>query len=141
MSSPFERWVTGDIGRKLEENLRKATSLSRMLVDDADINPLDQPAGGDDRTDNTAHAIDFRSVKWYGTEYTFSPTQAACVKILWDHWERGTPTVGEQTILVEVDSSGDRMRDIFKTKQDAHPAWGTMIVSSGKGGFRLQEPQ
>src|SRR5262249_42828715 len=36
------------------------------------------------KADVRTHGPDFRSVDWYGTPYTFTATQAACVKVLWE---------------------------------------------------------
>ena len=85
-----------------------------------------------------AHSTDFRSVNWFGTLYQFSPTQAACIRELWQNWKQGTPTVGEPTILEAADSSSERLRDVFGKD---HPAWGTLIQSAGKGAFKLAEPE
>jgi hypothetical protein len=85
-----------------------------------------------------AHSDDFRSVRWFGTEYSFTPTQSACVRVLWEAWARGTPDVGHQTILNTARSDSARLREVFN--KGKHPAWGTMIASHRKGTFRLAEP-
>jgi hypothetical protein len=85
------------------------------------------------------HSLDFRSVFWYGAKYAFTSTQAACVKILWEHWERETPIIGEPELLDAAGSGGEKLKDVFE--KGKHPAWGTMIVSARKGTFRLQEPE
>jgi hypothetical protein len=86
------------------------------------------------------HSTDFRSVHWFGTNFSFTPTQAACVNILWREWENGTPEVGEDTILLDnqVDAESKRLLDIFR----GHPAWGAMIVRGAtKGAYRLSPPE
>lgn len=100
----------------------------------------DRPAGGGpvDATPEAAHGVDFRSVRWCGEVYEFTPMQAGCIKVLWEHWEQGTPAVGEQTILEAADSSSERLRDVFD--KGNHPAWDRMIVKARGGLFRLQEP-
>jgi hypothetical protein len=85
-----------------------------------------------------AHSEDFRSVRWFGTAYNFTPTQATCVRILWEAWARGTPDVGHQTILNAARSDSARLREVFN--KGKHPAWGTMIASHSKGTCRLAEP-
>ncbi len=85
------------------------------------------------------HSVDFVSVHWFGIDYDFTATQAACVKALWTAWENKTPVMQEQSILTEAESSGSRLRDVFE--KGKHPAWGTMIAKAGKGRFRLQEPE
>ncbi len=83
------------------------------------------------------HSLDYRSVHWLGTDYSFTPVQAACVKILWEAMENGTPSVGGQTILAEVESESKRLIDLFRDNE----AWGRMIVrGETKGSYRLKEP-
>ncbi len=85
------------------------------------------------------HSVDFRSVCWFGSKYTFTGTQAACVRVLWQAWaKKGAPTMSQATILDAAGSTGARLRDAFN--KGKHPAWNTMIVKSGKDAFRLAEP-
>jgi hypothetical protein len=93
------------------------------------------------------HSPDFRSVHWYGTAYSFTKQQAACVKILWEAWENHTPDVGQDTILEEIDGAGNRLADLFRERDAgssqlrSHPAWGPMICPGGtKGTYRLCHP-
>lgn len=89
-----------------------------------------------------AHSPDFRSVRWYGTEYPFTPQQAEIVKVLWEAYECGTPDV-DAVLLLSNDFTGKtgaakRVRDIFRNST----AWRTMIVPGGsKGTYRLAPPQ
>jgi len=88
---------------------------------------------------DVSHSADFRSVRWFGTEYVFTPTQAACVRVLWGAWEEGSSVVSQTTILDKADSRGARLRDVFE--KGKHPAWKTMIVDGGrKGAYRLADP-
>lgn len=99
----------------------------------------ENPAGGRDSTTKDAtHGVGFRSVKWFGTVHEFTTTQAACVKVLWEQWEQGTPAIAELDLLEAAGSCSSRLRDIFD--KGKHTAWGTMIAESRKGAFRLQEP-
>jgi len=87
-------------------------------------------------TPDARHSLDFRSVHWFGRDFTFTPNQAACVGVLWKAWANRTPEVGDQTILTEAECVSERLVDVFKH----NPAWGTMIVDgSTKGSSRLQE--
>lgn len=89
------------------------------------------------------HSSDFRSVHWFGEDYTFTAEQAAIVKMLWKNWENGTPDIGQLTLLEAVGSamaenSQPRLSKLFQN----HPAYGPMIVPGAtKGSFRLQSPQ
>jgi hypothetical protein len=88
------------------------------------------------------HSPDFRSVVWFGATYSFTGTQAACVKSLWQAWQNETPDVSEATILEEADSESSRLGDVFGRGKGRHPAWGSMIQpGSTKGSFRLVPPE
>ncbi len=126
--------------RKVWDVLRLLSELRRTL-EQLDQSQGGQPTGNPEK--NLNHQVtcssDFRSVNWYGTQYTFTPTQAACFRVLWESWQRGTPGLGEQTILEEAESQSQRL--IYLFKKGRHPAWGTLIIpGDGKGMFRLQEP-
>lgn len=91
-------------------------------------------SGGDAR-----HGPDFRSVHWYGKEYTFTAAQAAVVKLLWEAWKNGTPEVGNDYLTSEADVETKRLDHLFGAGK--HPAWGTMIrPGSTKGTLRLSPP-
>lgn len=84
------------------------------------------------------HSPDYRSVDWYGDAYTFTTTQAACVKVLWEAWQSGALAMGAQAILTEAGSEGNRLDQLFR----GHHAWGTMIVrGETPGTFMLKSPQ
>jgi hypothetical protein len=89
------------------------------------------------------HSDDFRSVIWCGEEYHFNASQAACVRILWDHYERGKLAVHQSTIGDAIGSTSDTfcLRYTFRTKKGKmHPAWGRMIELVENGCFRLSTP-
>ncbi|HPC93325.1 MAG TPA: hypothetical protein PLU87_00150 [Sedimentisphaerales bacterium] len=87
-------------------------------------------------TCSATHSPDFRSVYWYGQTYTFTPSQAACVKVLWESWERKCPDVGDATLLEAAECDTKRLDHLFRD----HRAWGAMIVKGrGKGTHRLRE--
>lgn len=87
---------------------------------------------------NAAHSTDFRSVRWFGERFTFTTTQAACIRILWQNWEQGTPVISELTVLDSAGATCDRLRDVFN--KGKHPAWGTLVRPAVKGAFCLAEP-
>jgi len=90
--------------------------------------------------DKAAHSDDFRSVLWHGTRYTFTANQAACVKLLWENWERETPDVGDATVLEQAGVAQARLDAVFRVDGKQHTAWGEMIVSLSRGTHRLQAP-
>ena len=105
--------------------------------------PLREPESETPATQQpeVGHSADFHSALWYGQDFTFSHQQAAVVRLLWTAYENGTPDLSQETLLDKSGSSGGRLRDVFKEANGMHRAWGTMIVESRKGVFRLSEPQ
>jgi hypothetical protein len=85
------------------------------------------------------HSLDFRSVSWPGQlePFRFTPTQAACVKVLWENWVKGWD-VGEKSVLEAAESHQERLSNVFRDSGQQHAAWRTMIVrGSRKGTFTL----
>jgi hypothetical protein len=100
---------------------------------------LDTQSVGEKRSP-ARHSSDFRWVNWYGTDYMFTKTQAACIGVLWAAWKNDTPELDQQTVLTapEVDAESKRLVDLFK----GHPAWGRMIVKGAtQGAYRLRPPE
>lgn len=98
--------------------------------------------GAADGRPHCSHSPDFTSVTWYGTAYRFSAgLQARVVELLWGAWKSGTPTVSQSAIGERLDSEANRFRlsEVFRGRRDGqpHPAFGTMIQSSGKGVYQL----
>ena len=87
----------------------------------------------------TNHSADFTAVKWKGIKYEFSKAQATAVEMLWQEWEKGGLSLSEKTIGERIGTSNDnyRLTHTFRVGRKMHPAWKTMIVSSGQGKFRL----
>lgn len=91
------------------------------------------------------HSEDYTSVAWFGERYQFTKTQALCVKHLWAEWEKSEGlSLSEKTIGEKIGSAADnyKLKHTFRVKRNnksrQHPAWGKMIVSSGKGMFCLK---
>jgi hypothetical protein len=111
--------------------LRNAIRNASGLIDPPPATELATPDG------SPTHSPDFRSARWYGTLHEFTALQAACVKVLWEARDNGTPTLGDATILEAADSDAERLGLVFRD----HPAWGTMIVEgSTRGTHRLADP-
>jgi hypothetical protein len=82
------------------------------------------------------HSLDFCTVVWNGVEHSFSPLQAAIVRVLWNALVNDTPDVHAATLLEEADSNlkESRLDPLFFR----HPAWKTMIVrGKRRGTYRL----
>lgn len=86
-----------------------------------------------------AHSDDFRSVCWFGTNYSFTSQQAEVVRILWQAYKAQTPDVDAALLLSDFTGcAAHRVRDLFRKC----PAWKTMIVLGGsRGTYRLQSPK
>ncbi len=81
------------------------------------------------------HSPDFRSCTWNGNRYEFTATQAAVVKVLWESWEDGCPSMSQAALLEQADSDAANLRDIFR----GNSAWRTMIIQGGKGNYKLAD--
>jgi 7-cyano-7-deazaguanine synthase in queuosine biosynthesis len=105
-----------------------AGDLSSTSLVGLAVSPAESPNG------EFRAAPGFRSVWWRGEQFTFGSKQAQAVELLFEAHQRGTPDIGQDHILVEVESKAGRLRDLFKN----HPAWNRLIIrGEGKGIFRL----
>lgn len=88
------------------------------------------------------HSPDFASVNWFGTLYEFTTNQAACIKVLWEAWQAGTPTLSQREILEAAGVSSERLDKVFEEKKQGklikNPAWTDMIDSPKRGKYRLK---
>lgn len=83
------------------------------------------------------HPPDFRSVNWFGQEYSFTASQAACIKTWWQYWRTPARDVGDAIVLEAAGCASNRVSDVFKHNS----AWGEMIVEGDtRGTHRLREP-
>lgn len=79
------------------------------------------------------HSSDFRSVRWFGQSYRFTPAQAIIVSQLWGAWLNGTPEMGSAALLEAADMVSDKISELFKNSE----AWGKMICTDNKGIYWL----
>ena len=105
---------------------------------------------GKERQSNE-HSEDFTSVRWNKVNYLFNKTQALCIGLLWQEYEKGTKTPREKSIGEKIDSAADNFRLCHtfrnthrnpkgkKSKAKMHPAWGKMIIRCGKGLYGLAD--
>lgn len=83
------------------------------------------------------HSADFRSVRWFGKDFSFSAGQAIIVQQLWTAWQNGTRRVSKAVLLETADLAGESVKDVLKRNE----AWGMMIQTDNKGAYWLQEPE
>ena len=95
------------------------------------------------RQGQISHSDDFTTINWYGEEFTLTRMQAWCIKLLWEHYERGTPGLSGDTILDRIGSSGrgksERNRNLYQNifKRNKR-AWDALITQDKvKGTYRL----
>lgn len=120
--SVLREWCAANVG--------KTPKSIKVTFEDDDHLRLPIPAA----LVRATHSPDFRSANWYGQEFSFTLTQATCLKTLWEAWENGCPEMSGQTILEAIESPQNRLDYLFKD----HPAWGTMIVcGETRGTYRL----
>lgn len=113
-----------------------ASNLAAMLAARGRIDLLHAPL--DRIIDTFAQCVagpGFASIRWYGKQYTFAAAQSRIVERLWHAWQAGTPDVHQSRLLEDTDSESQRLVDLFK----GHPAWGTLIISTAKGVYRLKD--
>ena len=141
----FERILSADRRKALamtmqevaqwQERIRRERAI--LLVQDSSSSEVSATDPAKVLPTSEAHSVDFRSVKWLGIPYEFTPQQAACIKVLWEAFENETPSIGDASILEAAESDAERLGLVFRS----HAAWGTMIVEGRtKGTHRLAEP-
>lgn len=100
---------------------------------------------------------DFTQVTWHGVKYTFTPGhQAEIVKLLWKEWGKkpgnglSQVEIGKEIGSKQADTGrftlmhqfrrGKKPEQGEKRKYTMHPAWETMIVSTGTRGCYMLAP-
>lgn len=79
---------------------------------------------------------DFTRFRLYGKEYKFGENQAKVIKRLWQAREDGQPWMYGKTILKDIDSTADRIKNIFSHNK----YWREIIESDKNGKYKLRLP-
>ena len=123
-----------------KQSVSGAFQIARQLLDVlADEKPELVPLVAEllPRLNPCRHGSDFAAILWFGKRYSFTVSQGAVVKALWEAWELGIYDVRQETLLLAADSESGRLLDIFRD----HDSWGVLIVpGTARGTFRLTEP-
>lgn len=82
------------------------------------------------------YSWDYRRIEYAGETFTFGPKQARVVELLHRAHMEGDPWRTGLQLLDHAGSSADRLRDLFKSQS----AWTKLIVSDGRGLYRLAIP-
>jgi hypothetical protein len=126
-------WLAGHLRRQLSH----AVEAVQQAAADLAAGGTGAGSGEDQSGSGNEHSEDFRTILWFGKQYSFTPKQAACMRSLWRAWEKGWKGVSQQDLLSACQSDGSELRGIFKNS----PAWKTIIVSVQKGVYALQPPR
>ncbi|MEW8437677.1 MAG: hypothetical protein AB2689_05925 [Candidatus Thiodiazotropha taylori] len=76
----------------------------------------------------------YRNLVWNGTKYDFTKKQAEAVEYMHN---AGGPRHQDE-ILAEINSSQDKLLQVFRSRGKRHPAWGEVIKNDGKGNYWLE---
>ena len=102
-------WLSVRLEKQLNSAMRAIQNAAASLATGAGgLGPTEAEQLG-----LATHSDDYRSVKWYGADYTFTPKQAKCIKALWKAWKSNTH-VSKDDLIRACDSSGTEVKDIFK---------------------------
>lgn len=116
--------------RELAERFSSAIERLEKLT----LGPPPRKGTGTGVSPLVSHSVDFRSITFGGETFSFSPNQAAAMRVLYENWDRGAPEVADETVLFAIDAEAPpaRLRDVFR----GHPAWDTLIVAGATKGSR-----
>ena len=84
-----------------------------------------------------------RSMRYRGEHFTFGKKQRKAIKVMHDAYEHGkSEGLPERWILAQAGLKGSRLYDIFRnsTSSGRRKAWGTLIVRTKRGWYRLNLP-
>lgn len=77
----------------------------------------------------------FRSLSVHGEQYTFTPKQAEAIEYLYN---AGGSTRHQDEILADINSSQNKLLNLFRSKGKQHNAWGVIIKFDGRGNYWLE---
>jgi hypothetical protein len=89
-----------------------------------------------DNTGPFGHSADYRAVHMRDRKFTLGLKQAGVIQQLHRAHMLGQPWCSGRDLLEHVGSDGDRLRDLF----GAGEKWNTLILSDGRGLYRLAIP-
>jgi hypothetical protein len=92
------------------------------------------------RCDSLLCSPDYGTVRRGAETFTFTDTQKACVKFMVEAWEKGRREFSNQELLDAVGSTGNYIRDVFRSNGKAVTAWKNLIVEADgkKGRYTLR---
>lgn len=118
----------------IDASIREKLRLSRLLRKALPLAATHYPSFVDslqkqiERLNPERHSEDFSTVRWYGHNFRFNPTQAKVVELLWKARSNGTPYLRSRYLIEEAGVNYDRLDHVFRiSKTEFHPAWRRMI--------------
>jgi hypothetical protein len=100
-----------------------------------------EQGGQSGRGTNTDHSFslsdDSLSVRFEGKEHPLTPAQGQMMKVLWDAYQSGHPTVSKAKLLAAVERETSQVRDSWRNS----PLWNVLIVAARRGSYRLDLPK
>ena len=112
--------------RVLAEGQLPPDSLLRLVAASEQVSSQSPDSPQEEFTASDGyHTVTFR-----GQSYTLTDSQAAVVGVLDKNAKRGTPDVNQHTVLAEIESDAERLRDLFRES----PLWGMLIIQGERRG-------
>jgi hypothetical protein len=82
-----------------------------------------------------AHSPDYRTIRFRGKQYHLTRNQSKIVQLLHQSYLNGTPAVGKELLLRDIEAETSRVRDSFKNS----PLWRSLIIPNEqrRGTYQL----
>ncbi|TWT41787.1 hypothetical protein RAS1_29100 [Phycisphaerae bacterium RAS1] len=136
------------------DNPRRPAKRRIVELTDDGIRATAKPGSSID-TDESTRAADpfdaidsmYRSVRFRGTAYQFTPRQASAIQFMHQRFNVGTPDCQDAEILEILgnDTDNTRLDHVFRLTIDRsrqqHPAWGVVVIRSERKGMHRLAPR
>ncbi len=118
-----------------------SVSINDIVVLNDDIKKFEQRCKDTEKPDfckdtqspQFSSSNDYRYVKLNNQEFHFGEIQASIIRQLHEAAKENNPWLHGKTLLRIAGSGATRLRDLFKNRK----TWGDLIVSTGRGYYRL----
>lgn len=121
--------------RQTDTEAEIASALLRPS-DTGKVDAIEEPEEASEaKPKECAHSPDFRSVRWDCVSYSFTANQAVVVRILWEAFGNGTPSVSVESLLLAIDNEAPP-RDLSNVFRGSE-AWGTIIADGPTKGTKM----
>ncbi len=128
--------------RVLERQSAPFVTQDHLLVGRDEVERFEAVAAGKPQAKTSepvfSHRNNFTHVLFAGRVYRFGLGQAQVIRQLYDAAQTENPWRSGRELLDGAKSRSGRLQDLFKSKTD--PSWKDLILSDGRGGYRLALP-